>query len=531
MPTNRKCNPHIEQTQPWQRNDGWLVLLLMGLTLYVRWPFQAELLSNHDAVNYALALDHFDMRLSQPHPPGYILYVLLGRTINFVIHDPRRALIWLSIFASGLAVVAIYLIGRDVFNRYTGIITALMLCFNPTFWFFGEVALPYTLDLFASAFLGWLCWRMKKSQSAQMALITAFSLGLAGAFRPQTMVFLLPLFLYSLWSYRISKVFLSMLVLGLTFAAFFLPSVMMSGGPLTFLQLMQGTVPVFRSREAVAKSIQVGRYIGNVDRILRYVFHVLGEISVPLLLVGTLTAKGFPYLWRDRKLRFLTIWVLPTWLVYLMIWPGNLGTIFVCMPPFFLLSGVGLTRVLRTKRVGRQLGTLLLLFVLMSGVVGFILFPHYPLGERYRGFDNYRYLVSIDTHFKTRFRLLDEVSPNGTIVFANNFRHLQYYRPNYRVFSYPYLYRNDPSLIKLVISVQQGEMEAWSDLKSQALIPDGVQRIVFFDLPRDLAKIDSGLIREHSRNGHSIYVITVPEQRTAFWTENGLELTEKGELQ
>jgi hypothetical protein len=74
-------------------------------------------------------------------------------------------------------------------------------------------------------------------------------------------------------------------------------------------------------------------------------------------------------------------------------------------------------------------------------------------------------------------------------------------------------------------------MEAWSDLKSQALIPDGVQRIVFFDLPRDLAKIDSGLIREHSRDGHSIYVITVPEQRTAFWTENGLELTEKGELQ
>jgi len=531
MPTIWKRNPHIERSQPELNKDGWFVLLLMGLTLYLRIPFQSEILSNQDAVNYALALDHFNMRLSQPHPPGYILYVLLGRMLNLVAHDHLRALTWLSIFASGLAVVAIYLVGRDIFNRSTGIITALLLCFNPTFWLFGEVALPYTLDLFASAFVGWLCWRTKKSQLTQTALITAFSLGLVGAFRPQTMVFLLPLFLYSLLSDNVGTVFISMLLLGSAFGVFFLPSVMVSGGPLTFLQLMQGTVPVFRSRETVAKSVQVGRYVSNIDRILRYVLRVLGEISLPLLLVGTLKSKRFPYLWRNSKLMFLAIWVLPTWLVYLVIWPGNLGTIFVCIPPFFLLSGFGLTYVLRARIFGRKLGTLILFLVLMWGVVQFIVLPHYPLGENYRGFDSYRYLSSLEMHFKTRFDLLDDIPSEGTVVFANDYRHLQYYRPNYRVFSYPYLYRSDPSLIKLVISVQRGKMEVLSNLESQALISDSVQHIVLFDLPQELARVDSDLIMKRSKGEHSIYVIAVPEQTTAFWTEDGLELVKNREVQ
>lgn len=503
----------------------------MGLTLYLRIPFQSKVLSNHDAVNYALALDHFDMRLNQPHPPGYILYVLLGRMTNLIVQGHLRTLIWISIFASGLAVVAIYIVGRDVFDRSTGVIAALLLCFNPTFWLFGEVALPYTLDLFASAIVSWLCWRTKKSQLTQTALTTAFALGLVGAFRPQTMVFLLPLFLYSLWSYRLSKVFLCMLVLGLTFGVFFLPSAMMSGGPLTFLQLMQGTVPVFRSRETVAKSVRLGRYVGNFDIILRYIFRVLGEIGVPLLLIGMLKSKHFPYVWRNSKLRFLAIWILPTCLVYLVIWPGNLGTIFVCMPPFFLLSGLGLTYVFRAKVFGRKLSTLVLFAVLMWGVVQFAVLPHYPLGESYRGFDNYRYLSSLDRHFNTRFDLLDGIPSEGTVVFANDYRHLQYYRPNYRVFSYPYLYQSDPSLIKLVMSVQSGKLKILSNLKSQTLISDSVQRIVLFDLPRELAKMDSDLVMERSKGEHSIYVIAVPEQTTAFWTEDGLELIENGELQ
>jgi hypothetical protein len=70
-----------------------------------------------------------------------------------------------------------------------------------------------------------------------------------------------------------------------------------------------------------------------------------------------------------------------------------------------------------------------------------------------------------------------------------------------------------------------------SNLKSQTLISDSVQRIVLFDLPRELAKMDSDLVMERSKGKHSIYVIAVPEQTTAFWTEDGLELIENGELQ
>ena len=43
--------------------------LLAWLT---RAPFRAERLSGWDPVNFALALDRWDLALHQPHPPGYL---------------------------------------------------------------------------------------------------------------------------------------------------------------------------------------------------------------------------------------------------------------------------------------------------------------------------------------------------------------------------------------------------------------------------------------------------------------------------
>ena len=52
------------------------------LTLASRWPYRARMLYNWDAVQFALALTEFDVAKHQPHPPGYLLYVGLGRLAN-----------------------------------------------------------------------------------------------------------------------------------------------------------------------------------------------------------------------------------------------------------------------------------------------------------------------------------------------------------------------------------------------------------------------------------------------------------------
>src|SRR4030067_1070858 len=76
------------QRQEWTRHDLVLALSLSALTLLSRWPYRARMLYNWDAVQFALALKEYDVAKHQPHPPGYILYVGLGRLLNSFLHYP-----------------------------------------------------------------------------------------------------------------------------------------------------------------------------------------------------------------------------------------------------------------------------------------------------------------------------------------------------------------------------------------------------------------------------------------------------------
>jgi hypothetical protein len=509
----------------WQKSDT-VIATVMGLgTVLSRWPFQVKLLDNFDAVNYALALDHFDMRLHQPQPPGYPLYILLGRAFNLVFHDHLAALVWLSTILSGLGVVAIYLVGREMFGRRAGIIAALLLTTSTVFWFQGEMASPYTTDLFASAIVGWLCYRLASSPGHVAVWVGALAVGLAGALRLQTIVFLFPLFLCALRNRSWKVIGGAVATAGIVFGAFFLPAVMTSGGPAAFARSMRGLVPIFQSTETLVRSTRWARFMRNADAILRYTVFALGELVIPFALVGYLACTHRLRIWRDSKLSFLTVWILPTWIVYFLIWPGNLGTILVCMPPFFLLAAAGLNWVMDRPRWGTAVGWTLLAALLVWRIVIFTVLPQYPLGEFYRRFDNYERVVGIGDYYRSKLSLVSEIPAEETIVYANDFRHLQYYLPQYRTFSPPSLLSSNPNTVELIISIENGMAEAWKEADVTTLVPPETERIVFFDLPSDMLFADQALVGERSGlspSGCTIQVVSIPENYRALWTPKGL---------
>ena len=75
------------------------VLLIAGTAL-TRTVFRSRFLYDLDSVNFALALQRFDPAVHQPHPPGYFLYVCLGKLSNAIFHDANTALVIISILAS-----------------------------------------------------------------------------------------------------------------------------------------------------------------------------------------------------------------------------------------------------------------------------------------------------------------------------------------------------------------------------------------------------------------------------------------------
>src|SRR5215470_2159835 len=125
-----------------------------------RFLFRSHYLYDIDSVNFALALDHFDPSIYQPHPPGYFLYVCLGRLVNAALHEPNTALVAISILASCGTVVLIARLANEWFGSRASVLAALMFIFSPLAWFYGTVALTYIVEAFFSTLVGYLCWRL-----------------------------------------------------------------------------------------------------------------------------------------------------------------------------------------------------------------------------------------------------------------------------------------------------------------------------------------------------------------------------------
>ncbi len=74
-------------------------LILACAVAISRFALRSDDLYDLDSVNFAPAMERFDPRVHQPHPPGY-LYICLGRLLNSILHDANLALVILSIAAS-----------------------------------------------------------------------------------------------------------------------------------------------------------------------------------------------------------------------------------------------------------------------------------------------------------------------------------------------------------------------------------------------------------------------------------------------
>jgi hypothetical protein len=206
-----------------------LPVILFLVTIITRIAFTSKFLFHMDSVHFALALEKYDITVHQPHPPGYFLYVMLGRLLNLFIKDANTVFVSISVIFSGLAVVAIYHLGKEIYDRKVGLIAAAIAITSPNFWFHGEVALTYIVEAFFSAVVAFLCWKIYKGKHKYIYL-SVIALGIAGGIRQNTMVFLFPLWLFSVKGVPLRKVVPSIGLLGFICLLWFVPMVWMTGG-------------------------------------------------------------------------------------------------------------------------------------------------------------------------------------------------------------------------------------------------------------------------------------------------------------
>src|SRR5437763_982157 len=141
------------------RYDAACALVLAALTVVSRLPYRARMLYNWDAVQFALALNEYDVVKHQPHPPGYVLYVALGRLVNYWLQDPTAAYVVLAVAFSGLTTFVVYYLARTVYDRATALASATLLAVSPLFWFYGSVALTTPREALPATILAYFTLR------------------------------------------------------------------------------------------------------------------------------------------------------------------------------------------------------------------------------------------------------------------------------------------------------------------------------------------------------------------------------------
>jgi hypothetical protein len=124
------------QDSPWREVVGAIIVLVTRILTAPKTPWEL------DEFLFTQAVRKFDPSNYHPHPPGYPLYVLLGKAFHAVVDDPWRALVVLAIVAAPVGFVAL----ARAFRNWTGdadlaVAGALLYYFSASMMVHGTLAL------------------------------------------------------------------------------------------------------------------------------------------------------------------------------------------------------------------------------------------------------------------------------------------------------------------------------------------------------------------------------------------------------
>lgn len=516
-----------------------IVVVGLGvLFTLLRLPFRAAVLVNWDAVNFALGLQAFDLLHHQPHPPGYIGYIALGRLVAAVTGDANAALTLVSAVAGGVAPAALYVLATRFMSRRYALVTAALFGTSPLLWYYAEVALTYMLEAALVVPFVWLVREARREGRVGHLIAASVLLAASGAIRQTTAALLLPLWLWAAFGFGWRVRSAAAATVAVATLPWLLPLVRAAGGVRRYLELSSELARLAGGRTWLLS----GNLVGIAQNVLFVVAGLLVGLNVALFVVWAARRRGIRPV-RDLDVddrRFFLLWAVPALFTFLLVHTGQLGYVLLVLPIGSLWVGralesvaasprpIRLPRLIRPRTALSAGGSALLAL----NVAAFWFLPKAGfavLGPRdtddpvaatreqllvnnARQFDlteNDRYWTRATEFLGQRF------DPRTTAVLAvpvsgGGFRHLAYYLPDFQVYGlgldldgdFGHLYNASGGRTDYTVS-------QLDDARRQFTLPPDVERVVTLD--RDVARRLGGLDHRVVRSeGVAAVVIEVP---------------------
>jgi hypothetical protein len=465
-------------------------LFVVTLGVYLR--TRSISLDDWDSINFAKAIDRFDLQLQQPHPPGYPAYVLLSRLVNLAAHDPLTSLTVLSAICGAGCVLAFYLLAADLGIGWA----ALPLAAMPLFWLNSEMAMSDVPGLFFAVASIWLLNRAAMADSTRARRWT-FGVGCAVAgvavgVRPQNVI--LPLFVLLGWVLPL-----------LVFRARASWRDLAPGALAGLAACLAWAVPLLHSVDGDVKQLwapvqKTLRYVKQADSLLgepitRQAVHDrmadFGSVFSTYfggpheggfaayvglcLALAVLAVAGR----RQRATWLALAWLLPVMAAILLVMqPGDPRKVLPAVPPMLLLLGAAVDSLPleRPRRLGLAIGALLtVVFAVKAAPLVRILDTEAT--------PEHQAVVYIAQHF----------GPDDALILAGtSLNHLYYELPEYT--SLPVDYIDEDDLARELAAKPYRYIINLDEWEPSLDLPDEFTRLESWDFERDNRVLPKGSV-------------------------------------
>jgi len=426
-----------------------LVLITLSVIVIIsRISFMSKFLYDEDSVGYALAFTNYNIALHQPHPPGYILLIALGKAINVLFNDPNLSIIFINILFTILTIVFIYFLAKQMISRKFAIITALLLIFNPIFWVYGEISTSYLSAALFATLIALTSYRVLKGDS-RFIYISALVLGLAGGFRQDIILFMFPLWLYCLiYKNREPKrIVLGLVILAVTALLWFIPTIILTGGYETYSAVARRLFLISFSVNSVLFGADVSNNINMGFRVLYWSIVGIGIANIFILLFYIIfKIKSFKLsLFRNSTFIFFALWIIPALIFFLLVLFAKPGYILLLLPTFALIMAyviLNFSTDLNSRFNKVSTNTFIIILLSISLVSGVIQFTNPSENGLYQ-----IRIQSVDQNFQDISDSIKLFKPENTVIFSDNdvtCRKVNYYFPDFESYCYT-TYANNKS--------------------------------------------------------------------------------------
>lgn len=273
----------------WREAAAAALVLLVRIVTMPRTPWE------NDEFLFAEAVRRFDPSLYHPHPPGYPLFVLIGKAFAAFTGDPWRALVIFNIVAAPVGCIALIRAVRNwIGDEAIAVSAALLYFLSASMLLHGPLAMS---DAGAMTFLALSFAALSRRDDAEherRAIETGLWLSAAIGCRPPLALPIAALFPIVLWRMRTRRQRVACVVtFGFVSLMWFLPLMDAAGG---FEKLM-----AYETKQAAyfaAHDAGMSRGARSAAAIvIRFLLHPWGSKYLTLPLLG-LVALGAPALLR-----------------------------------------------------------------------------------------------------------------------------------------------------------------------------------------------------------------------------------------